>query len=85
MFTATQTNRTAGTNGEDITLKDAAESYAKQFSMDYIVAIGQSIQEREASPPRFRFNIAKNRNGPKQKTITCEINYTTMKVKEVNS
>ena len=85
LFTATQTNRNAGTNGQDISLKDAAESYAKQFSMDYVVAIAQSVQERESSPPRLRFNIAKNRNGPKQKVITCEINYTTMKVKEVNT
>lgn len=85
VFTATQTNRGSGQNGQDVGLKDAAESYAKQFSMDYIVAIAQNPEEREASPSRFRFQIAKNRNGPKQKTITCEVNYNTMKVKEVNS
>jgi len=85
VFTATQTNRSAGSTGEAITLKDAAESYAKQFSMDYIITINQTPEERESSPPRFRFFIAKNRNGPKHKTVTCEINYTTMKVREINT
>jgi len=85
VFTATQTNRSAGNDGHEIGLKDTAESYAKQFSMDYIISINQTAEEREASPPRFRFVIAKNRNGPKGKTITCEVNYNTMKVREVNT
>lgn len=85
VYTATQTNRSAGSTGEAITLSDAAESYAKQFSMDYIVTINQTTEERESSPPRFRFFIAKNRNGPKHKTVTCEINYNTMKVREINT
>lgn len=85
VFTATQTNRSAGNDDKDINLKDAAESYAKQFSMDYVIAINQSEAERQARPARFRLLIAKNRNGAKGITITCDVNYTTMKVKEINT
>lgn len=87
VFTATQTNRSASGGGESqvATLNSVAESYAKQFSMDYIITINQSDMERQSIPPRFRFFIAKNRNGPKHALITCEVNYDTMKVKEINT
>jgi replicative DNA helicase len=87
IFTATQTNRSGNSTGESqvANLNSVAESYAKQFSMDYIVSINQSDSERSANPARFRFFIAKNRNGPKHQTITCEVNYSTMKVKQINT
>lgn len=82
VFTATQTNR-GGANGEEIVdLTKAAESYGKQFSVDYVVSLNQSNSDRQSTPPRLRFFVAKNRNGPKHETITCEINYDTMQVKE---
>lgn len=83
VFTATQTNR-GGSNGEELVdLTKAAESFGKQFSLDYIVSLNQTRSERQMAPPQIRFFVAKNRNGPKHQTITCEINYDIMLVKEL--
>ncbi len=83
LFTATQTNR-SGSNGEELVdLTKAAESFGKQFSLDYIISLNQTRSERQMTPPQLRFFVAKNRNGPKHQTITCEINYDTMLVKEL--
>lgn len=84
VFTATQTNR-SGAMGEELAdLNKAAESFAKQFSLDYVVSLNQSDSDRKATPhPRIRFFIAKNRNGPKHKQIECEIEYDKMQVREL--
>jgi replicative DNA helicase len=84
VFTATQTNR-SGAMGEELAdLNKAAESFAKQFSLDYIVSLNQSDSDRKATPhPRIRFFIAKNRNGPKHEQVECEIEYDKMQVREV--
>jgi len=82
LFTATQTNRTA-TGGEVVDINKAAESFAKQFALDYIVSLSQTTSERRSKPlPQIRLYIAKNRNGPKLETVTCTIAYDTMIVKE---
>lgn len=83
VFTATQTNRSASDGEEPADLKQSAESYGKNFSLDYVVSLNQTIAERAANPPRLRMFIAKNRNGEKKVTINCEINYSNMTVKEV--
>jgi hypothetical protein len=84
VFTATQTNR-SGAMGEELAdLNKAAESFAKQFSLDYIVSLNQSDTDRKAIPhPRIRFFIAKNRNGPKHEQVECEIEYNKMQVREL--
>jgi len=82
IFTATQTNRSAASGEEVADMSKAAESFAKQFSMDYVVSLNQSQNERTATPPRLRMFIAKNRNGPKNETIDCTITYETMVVRE---
>lgn len=82
IFTATQTNRSAASGEEVADLTKAAESFAKQFSLDYIVSLNQSQSERKAVPPRMRMFVAKNRNGPKHVTINCSVDYETMLVKE---
>jgi hypothetical protein len=82
LFTATQTNRSASSGEEVADLSQAAESFAKQFSLDYIVSLNQTQSERKAMPPRMRMFVAKNRNGPKHVTISCAVNYETMLVKE---
>lgn len=82
VFTATQTNRTA-VSGEDVAdMGKAAESFGKQFSLDYVVSLNQTRNERSATPPRMRMYIAKNRNGPKNEIIDCTITYETMVVRE---
>ncbi len=82
VFTATQTNR-SGSSGEVVVdLTKAAESFGKQFSLDYVISLAQSDTDRLLTPPRVKLFIAKNRNGPKHETIVCEINYDTMQVKE---
>jgi len=82
VYTATQTNRD-GANAEVVDLTKAAESFAKQFSLDYVVSLNQSESDRQAKTPQIRFRIAKNRNGPKNETVTCSVNYNTMLVKEL--
>lgn len=82
VFTATQTNR-SGASGEGVAdLTKAAESFAKQFSLDYVVSLNQSDSQRQSNPPRLSMFIAKNRNGPKHQTVNCTINYNTMLVRE---
>lgn len=83
VFTATQTNR-GGMDDEQIDLNKSAESFGKNFALDYVISLNQSIDERNQDPAQLRMFIAKNRNGPKHTTITCEINYKTMLVVESN-
>lgn len=82
VFTATQTNR-AGAGEEIADLTKAAESFGKQFALDYVISLNQSTQDRTAKPPRLRMFVAKNRNGPKHELISCEIDYDTMVVREM--
>lgn len=82
VFTATQTNRAGAGEDEIVDLTKAAESFGKQFSLDYIVSLNQTRADRTATPPRLRMFIAKNRNGPKHELITCTIDYKTMMVRE---
>lgn len=81
IFTATQTNR-GGMDGGLIDLNKTSESFGKQFALDYIISLNQSQDERNQDPAQMRFFIAKNRNGPKHVTITCDIDYKTMVVNE---
>lgn len=81
VFTATQTNR-SGMDSELIDLRKSGESFGKQFALDYVISLNQSIDERTQDHPQIRMFIAKNRNGPKHETITCDINYKTMLVTE---
>lgn len=88
IFTATQTNRSATQTGREggeslIDLNKAAESFAKQFSLDYVVSLNQTAAQRNAAPPRMTMYIAKNRNGPKFISVDCAVTYETMVVKEV--
>lgn len=90
IFTATQTNRSAAGGDEikgvpkaPVDLNKAAESFAKQFSLDYVVSLNQSNSERKSVPPRIRLFVAKNRNGPRHQTVECTIEYNTMRVREL--
>ncbi len=85
IFTATQTNRTAAGGGEEelADLSKASESFAKQFSLDYVVSLNQSRSERSAVPPRMRMFVTKNRNGPKNVIVQCSVTYETMLVREL--
>jgi replicative DNA helicase len=82
IFTATQTNR-SGSNGAEVAdMTKAAESFAKQFSLDYVVSLNQDKAARERDIPQLLMFIAKNRNGPKHETIVCDIMYDRMMVRE---
>jgi replicative DNA helicase len=82
VFTATQTNRDGAKGDELIDLTKAAESFGKSFALDYVITLNQTTQDRTMNPPRIHLYIAKNRNGPKNEVVHCEINYNTMVVKE---
>lgn len=84
LFSATQTNRdqpttkkgNEGGGGGVIDVNRVAESYGKMMPGDYVVSLNQSQEEYQTG--RLRFYIAKNRNGPKFKTISAKVNYETM-------
>lgn len=87
IFTATQTNRSGARDDKDgsrpVDMTSAAESFGKQFALDYVISLNQSMTQRAMSPPRMGMFVAKNRNGPREVTISCEINYDNMVVKEL--
>lgn len=89
VFSATQTNRDGvggkegeGGGGKVLDLNKVAESYGKTMPTDYVVSINQAPDEYNQEFPGLRFYIAKNRNGPKFKTIRARVNYKTMCVKQ---
>ena len=75
-------------------LNKIAESYGKAMPMDYIITVNQTKGEyaegrenkNDINSPNInaiiRFFVAKNRNGPKFKTVNARVNYETMKVKQ---
>lgn len=77
IYSATQLNRGDGSN-QIAGLDRAAESYGKQFSMDYVVTINQSPGELAMSPPQFRLFVAKNRNGQKGVIVSVSVDFSTM-------
>ena len=88
MFSASQTNRAgadAANNNQNINLDKLAESFGKAMPLDYVVSINQSQSEykgdekEDSHMANVRLFIAKNRNGPKFKTVNAVINYATMK------
>jgi len=88
LFTATQTNRELGgkkkkdddgIGGGVIDVNRVAESYGKMMPSDYVVSLNQSQDEYKEG--RLRFYIAKNRNGPKYKTVSAKVNYETMVIR----
>lgn len=91
VYSATQTNRSgsgqrAGQNangsGQPIDLNQAAESYGKTMPADYVVSLNQTKEQRTADLPTIDMFVAKDRHGPKGVTISCHIDYDTMKVLE---
>lgn len=82
VFTATQTNREGAEDGTLIDMTKIADSFGKQFALDYVISLNQSRADREAIPARVNFFVAKNRNGPKNEIIECVINYDNMVVRE---
>lgn len=97
VFSATQTNRDGAGGGNSqgggggggaegggrvLDLNKVAESYGKTMPTDYVVSINQAPDEYNQEFPMLRFYIAKNRNGPKFKTVRARVNYKTMCVKQ---
>ncbi len=90
VYSATQTNRSGASQqrpGEDgrpagVQLNQAAESFGKLMPVDYVISLNQDDNERTAEIPTIRMLLIKNREGPKSITITCTVNYETMKVQE---
>lgn len=81
IISATQTNRSDKTD-DLIDVNRVAESYGKMMPVDYVVSLNQSRDEYNGATPKLRLYIAKNRNGPKFKTITSIVNYNTMVIEE---
>lgn len=81
IYTATQGNR-GSVNQATVDLNSTAESYGKLMSLDYVVSMGQTPEMLQETPPLINFYIAKNRDGKKQVSITCDINYNNMRITE---
>lgn len=95
--TATQTNRSGleGTMNKGkgkgkgkvdapppITLEKQAESFGKSMPVDYVISMNQSQSDYNANPARLALFIAKNRNGPRFKTVNVTVNYSRMQILE---
>lgn len=81
VISATQTNRNndkSSGESDPIDVNRVAESYGKMMPVDYVVSINQTRMEYSDETPRLRLYIAKNRNGPKFKTLTITVDYSTM-------
>lgn len=81
VYTASQGNRNS-TKQETRTMEDMAESFGKNMPLSYVVTLNQTDDEYAMTPPQLRMYIAKNREGPKNVTITCNLDYTMMKLRE---
>lgn len=94
VVTGTQTNRSSmegsnkeknSTGSKEIDLDKTADSFGKMMPFDYVVSINQTRQEYDfgsENKAKCRLYIAKNRNGPKFKTINATIDYGIMKARE---
>ncbi|MBD3407193.1 MAG: hypothetical protein GF411_13825 [Candidatus Lokiarchaeota archaeon] len=85
IISATQTNRGDPKAKEQmIELNRVAESYGKTMPVDYVVSINQKRGEYkpEDGSAMMQFYIAKNRNGPKFKTVDIVADYKTMRMWE---
>jgi len=82
IYTASQGNR-GSTKLETRTMEDMAESFGKNMPLTYIVTLNQTDVEYAQTPPHIRLFVAKNREGPKNITISCTMDYTMMKMKEI--
>ena len=82
IFTAIQSNRSGEDEKEIIDLSQIADSYGKAAAMDFIVSINNNINP---SNERVTKNLVlvKNRDGPKGTKIPIEINYLTMRCREI--
>ena len=90
VISATQTNRGDTKDKEGvIDLNRVSESFGKTMPVDYVISINQNRNEynegqeekEEKKRPKMaslRFYIAKNRNGPKFKTVHAKVNFNTM-------
>ncbi len=98
VITATQTNRSGlaesqgrGGNKEghgkpNINLEKTAESFGKAMPLDYIVSLNQDEEEYNVDPGEasiIRLWVAKNRNGRKFVSITTNVFYGRMLIKQV--
>lgn len=87
-------NRGGGPNQEaagpgQIGLDKMAESFGKSMPVDYVISLNQTEAEYNAArlnpghPATIRFWIAKNRNGAKAQSITTNVWYDRMQIKEI--
>jgi len=82
VYTANQTNRTAITDSAQlIDVNKSAESFGKNMPVDYVISMNQT--EAEYTAGEIRLWIAKNRNGPKFRAIHATVNYSNMRISEV--
>lgn len=87
IFTATQTNRDdpkgSKQSGPNVVgLERVSESHGKLMPMDYVITANQEQDEYNSDNPQLRLFIAKNRNGPKNKTISVSVNYKSFRMEE---
>lgn len=75
VWTASQTNR-GGLDKKVITIADLAEAFNKANIADFMVALCQTIEEKDDG--EMRWHAAKNRGGVANITLDGDIDYPTM-------
>lgn len=81
VWTASQANRGA-LDKKVITMADLAEAFNKANIADFMVALCQTVEEKEDGV--MRFHVAKHRDGEASITLEGDINYPTYKIDILN-
>ncbi len=77
VWTASQANRGA-LDKKVITIGDLAEAFNKANIADFMVALCQTVEEKEDG--EMRFHVAKQRDGEANITLEGDINYSTAEI-----
>jgi len=84
IVSANQSNRD-GFNQVELDMTNTADSIGQAFTCDIMFAVTQPPEFRDMQPPCFSFQILKNRYGLKFKKMTAQVDYSRMRITEVET
>ena len=77
VWSASQANRSS-LKKEVVGLEDLSESFDKAMIADVVIALCQTQEEEQMTPPRMRLFVAKNRSSRKGRIIEVETDFARM-------
>ena len=82
ILTATQMNRGAEDQNDDVGLNNMADSYRKAMNLDACFSICMNKHDLAQIPPKMRLKCIKNRQGPRNVFIPFSVDFEAMKITE---